>query len=469
MTTTICQIALCVRDTRASLRFYQKLFGLKHVFGTLSFRGKQAERIQGLAGAASRVSWLIDDRAFFQLELFEFESPVSAPLCPEDDERVGYRRILARVDSLERFETLARSLGVSLEPQRLANRRFIRDPDGILIELIEDRSLQGLPYPCKLTGLGLVVADCARSVAAFVEGLGFERGAPLVEQDNPGIASACLIKGDMWLDIRQPAAPKPWPPRYRLSDIGIMNLAVGFDSQDGFTAQFERALVSGFVPNCTPVGQAGLVQCVYLNDPHGFSVEMLYCSPRLYGLVGFSEPDLKARLLNRQREKQAYKALGTRRDSLFSRQIRTEIEIDAPPSTVWNCLVDFERYGQWNPMLEIQQIDHRPGGQVRFAVKLGKERKASFQARISSDEAPRRFAWRGGNPFTVAGEHFFQLMENADGSTRFIHGERFSGLLLPALWQRLSQSKRLYQRMNEALKQRIDTAHQEATDERLER
>lgn len=469
MTTNICQIALSVRDTTASLHFYQKLFGLKHVFGTLSFRGKQAERIQGLTGVASRVSWLIDDREFFQLELFEFESPVSAPLSPEDDERVGYRRILARVDSLERFEALAQSLGLSMETRRFANRRFIRDPDGILIELIEDRSLQGSTYPCKLTGLGLVVADCATSVATFVDGLGFERSYRTVEQSNHTVTNACLIKGDMWLDIHQPTSPKPWPPRYRLNDIGIMNLAIGFDSQDGFAAQFEQALKAGFVPNCNPVGQVGLVQCVYVNDPSGFSVEMLYCSPRLYALVGFSKPDWKAKLFNRQREKQAYKALGTRRDSLFSRQIKTEIEIDAPPSAVWNCLVDFERYAQWNPMLEIQRIDHRPGGQVHFAVKLGKERKASFQARISSDEAPHRFAWRGGNPFTVAGEHFFQLVENADGSTRFIHGERFSGLLLPALWQRLSQSKRLYQRMNEALKQRVDIAHQETVNERLKR
>lgn len=469
MTANICQIALSVRDTTASLHFYQKLFGLKHVFGTLSFRGKQAERIQGLAGVASRVSWLIDDRAFFQLELFEFESPVAVPLAPEDDERVGYRRILARVDSLERFEALAQSLGLSLETRPVANRRFIRDPDGILIELIEDRSLQGSPYPCKLTGLGLVVADCARSVATFVDGLGFQRSDATVKAADDTVAQACLSKGDMWLDIRQAESPKPWPPRYRLSDIGIMNLAVGFDSQEGFNALFEQALAAGFVPNYKPLGQAGLVQCVYVNDSQGFSVEMLYCSPRLYPLVGFSKPNLQARLFNRQREKLAYKALGTRRDSFFSRQIRTEIEIDAAPSAVWNCLVDFERYGQWNPMLEIQRIDHRPGGQVHFAVKLGKERKASFQARISSDEAPRRFAWRGGNPFTVAGEHFFQLMENADGSTRFIHGERFSGLLLPALWQRLSQSKRLYQRMNEALKQRVDSAHQEATDERLER
>lgn len=305
-----------------------------------------------------------------------------------------------------------------METRRFANRRFIRNPDEILIELIEDSSLQGSPYPCKLIGLGVVVADCATSVATFVDGLAFERSYRTVEQSNYTVNNACLIKGDMWLDIHQPANPKPWPPRYRLNDIGIMNLAIGFDSQDGFAAQFDRARKVGFVPNCNPVGQVGLVQCVYVNDPNGFSVEMLYCSPRLHTLVGFSKPNWKAKLFNRQREKQAYKALGTR-------QIKTEIEIDAPPSAVWNCLVDFERYAQWNPMLEIQRIDHRPGGQVHFAVKLGMERKASFQARISSDEAPNRFAWRGDNPFTVAGEHFFQLVENADGSTRFIHGAIF--------------------------------------------
>ena len=101
MTTNICQIALCVSDGAASLRFYEKLFGMRHVFGTRSFRGKHSDMIQGLTGVATRVDWLIDDRPMFQLELFQYESPPSAPLADGlDAHRVGYRRVIAQVDSL---------------------------------------------------------------------------------------------------------------------------------------------------------------------------------------------------------------------------------------------------------------------------------------------------------------------------------------------------------------------------------
>jgi uncharacterized protein YndB with AHSA1/START domain len=34
------------------------------------------------------------------------------------------------------------------------------------------------------------------------------------------------------------------------------------------------------------------------------------------------------------------------------KDIVTEIEIDAPPSRVWEILTDFEKYASWNPFIK---------------------------------------------------------------------------------------------------------------------
>jgi hypothetical protein len=190
---------------------------------------------------------------------------------------------------------------------------------------------------------------------------------------------------------------------------------------------------------------------------------LLYCDPSLYPLVGFSKPDLKARWVNRKMEKSAFKVApatsqsnGTRPAGIFAREIQTEISIAAPAEAVWNCLMAFDRYPDWNPMLHVHEIERQLGGRVKFSVRLGSNKRASFEARISRDDGRRRFAWRGGNPLAVGGEHYFELSEGKGGTTRFIHGERFSGLLLPAVWSRIAKSERLYRGMNEALKQRAE-------------
>ncbi|WP_083862001.1 SRPBCC family protein [Halogeometricum pallidum] len=44
------------------------------------------------------------------------------------------------------------------------------------------------------------------------------------------------------------------------------------------------------------------------------------------------------------------------------REIQTEIEIDAPPETVWEQLTDFASYEQWNPHISRVSGELREGG-----------------------------------------------------------------------------------------------------------
>ena len=99
----INQVALSVSSRDTSLAFYRDVIGFCHVGGTETFRGKTTEQVQGMKGAASKVYWLMDDRPFFQLELFEFECPVGKPWArqraPQD---IGYSRIRVMVPALRR-------------------------------------------------------------------------------------------------------------------------------------------------------------------------------------------------------------------------------------------------------------------------------------------------------------------------------------------------------------------------------
>lgn len=66
--------------------------------------------------------------------------------------------------------------------------------------------------------------------------------------------------------------------------------------------------------------------------------------------------------------------------------------------------------------------------------------------------------WRG--KFIVSGlfdgEHFFGLKENTDGSTLFVHGKDFSGLLVGFFGKALEKTRKGSILMNEALKKRCE-------------
>ena len=42
---------------------------------------------------------------------------------------------------------------------------------------------------------------------------------------------------------------------------------------------------------------------------------------------------------------------------MFSHNLKTSIEIAASPEAVWEALVDFDRYNDWNPMLQNMQAE----------------------------------------------------------------------------------------------------------------
>lgn len=142
--------------------------------------------------------------------------------------------------------------------------------------------------------------------------------------------------------------------------------------------------------------------------------------------------------------------------------LQTQIDIDAPPERVWSVLTDFERHPAWNPFIREISGEVRKG--ARLYVRLGPPggRVMTFKPTVTEAEANRSFAWLGTLFLSrlFAGEHQFRLESLDNGRrTRFHHGERFSGILVPLMRGSLETGTRAgFEQMNQALKAEVERA-----------
>lgn len=143
-------------------------------------------------------------------------------------------------------------------------------------------------------------------------------------------------------------------------------------------------------------------------------------------------------------------------------EIRTFVDIAAPPARVWSVLTDFASWDRWNPLLG--RVRGRPeiGATVRFSATVGRA-KVPLTAQIMILEPEHELMWVG--PAAprllrkiVSGQHWFRLTPTATG-TRFDHGEAFRGLAVPPRWDRFEQLARPgYEAMNKALKREAEAS-----------
>lgn len=143
------------------------------------------------------------------------------------------------------------------------------------------------------------------------------------------------------------------------------------------------------------------------------------------------------------------------------KEIRTEIEIAAPAERVWRVLADFAAWGEWNPFITRVQGEPQPGARIRFRLRPVGLPFANLRATVLVATPARELRWRGSLPIPglFAGEHYYVLEPQDTNSVRFVHGERFSGLLIaPAAWLLDARIAPRFSEMNRALKLRVEAA-----------
>ncbi len=375
------QIAMSVTDLPRTHAWYTAAFGFVPSSGTNAFKGYIAEKVQGVPGARSSCWWLGDQQEFFQLELFQFERPETRPIAadwrPCD---IGYSSLALLVRNFD--EVLARLRVLGTEPLtppqgEKDNRRVcVKDPEGVLIELFETDPLEqrGIlvnpEVPVLTLGVTVSVPDLAGSLCYFRDALGLIE-MPELKLHRPeheslwGLEGAeaerCVLRaGDSLVELVQYASPlgKPMAGDYRVSDQGLLNIALGFRSKKLFSAIYQRCLKAGFKGNWRPLNM-GAWNVVYVNDKQGFSVELLQVQPWYDGKMGFSQCKASPNLSI---------------DGL--RNLTVEVPIDVSTEHVWNALADHVSMGAWWPQKNVSLIkegapDRNGTGAVRRMCGLG--------------------------------------------------------------------------------------------------
>ncbi len=140
-------------------------------------------------------------------------------------------------------------------------------------------------------------------------------------------------------------------------------------------------------------------------------------------------------------------------------EIRTELEIDAPVSSVWRILTDFAQYPDWNPFITAISGPLVEDSKLRVHLSLPEGRDLRFQPRLLRCRELKELRWRGHLlfPGLFDGEHFFRMEEIAARRTRFVQGEIFAGILLRFAGTSITRAARGFVYMNQALKRRAET------------
>jgi hypothetical protein len=141
------------------------------------------------------------------------------------------------------------------------------------------------------------------------------------------------------------------------------------------------------------------------------------------------------------------------------KELRTEVEVEAPAERVWQVLTDFQRYPEWNPQIIRIIGELRRGATLQFEGRTGEKGTMKFRPALLVVEPNCELRWLGRLwlPGLFDGEHRFQIDPLGEGRVRFRQSEQFRGLLVPLLWLLIGRStEQGFRAMNAALKARAE-------------
>jgi hypothetical protein len=143
----------------------------------------------------------------------------------------------------------------------------------------------------------------------------------------------------------------------------------------------------------------------------------------------------------------------------MSIELRTSIDIAAPPERVWEVLTQLAAYPGWNPFIVRAEGTVAVGERLSLRMQPVGARQVTVRPTVLEATPGRRLRWRGrlGFPGVFDVEHVFTISGRAGGGVRLVQEEQFRGVLAPLMAHSLNQhTLPAFQVMNQALKERAE-------------
>jgi hypothetical protein len=142
-------------------------------------------------------------------------------------------------------------------------------------------------------------------------------------------------------------------------------------------------------------------------------------------------------------------------------KIATEVAVQASPDKIWNTLIDFAAYPEWNRFLKSVRGQAVPDAVLDVDLQYYGKSLEKKTGRVTGLIPPKYFSWSWKHKFGawfLAAEHVFRVKQTESGKVIFFQEMYYTGLGLKFRRREVEHTVRLsLEKLNDDLKHRLET------------
>ncbi len=139
------------------------------------------------------------------------------------------------------------------------------------------------------------------------------------------------------------------------------------------------------------------------------------------------------------------------------REIYSDVEVKAGPGKVWDVVIGFDSFPDWNPFITSCTGELSEGSTLEMKLAPPGSAEMEISSKVLSAMAPKEFRWSTGGPL-FNGEHVTTIQPIGDERVRVVQRGMYSGLLAMFKGGRIDKVKQGLDAMNEAISRQAEKA-----------